>query len=335
MNQPHVYVTRRIPDIGLEMIRETCDMTLWEGDGPPPYEVLVENVREADGLLSLVTDRVDEALMAAAPRLRVISQYAVGYDNVDVAAATRRGIVVGHTPGVLTNATADMAFALLMAAARRLVEGVDYIRAGRWRTWGPLMLLGRDVHGATLGIVGLGRIGKAVARRARGFNMRILYYDCYRDEAAEDEFGPSCAGLDTLLVESDFVTLHVPLTPETHHLIGAAQFRQMKPTAVLINTSRGPVVDQDALVEALRAGEIACAALDVTSPEPLPSDHPLLSLPNAIVTPHIASASVTARTQMAILAARNLLAGLRGEVPPHPVNPEASQDRQRGEAREE
>jgi glyoxylate reductase len=328
MNQPHVYVTRRIPDAGLEMIREACDMTLWEGDEPPPYEVLVENVREADGLLSLLTDRVDEALMAAAPHLCVISQYAVGVDNIDVAAATRRGIVVGNTPDVLTDATADMAFALLMAAARRLVEGVDYIRAGRWRTWGPLTLLGQDVHDATLGIVGLGRIGKAVAQRARGFDMHIMYYDCYRDEAMEREFGPSCADLDTLLIESDFVTLHVPLTSETYHLISAAQLQQMKPTAVLINTSRGPVVDQDALVEALRAGEIAYAALDVTDPEPLPSDHPLLSLPNAIVTPHIASASVTARTQMAVLAARNLLAGLRGEALPHPVNPEAVQNRQ-------
>lgn len=327
MSRPRVYVTRRIPDAGLELVRAACDVTLWEGDEPPPYPVLLDGVREAEGLLSLVTDRVDEALMAAAPRLRVISQYAVGYDNVDVAAATRRGIVVGHTPGVLTHATADMAFALLMAAARRLVEGVDYARAGRWRTWGPLTLLGQEVHGATLGIVGLGRIGKAVARRAQGFDMRILYYDCTRDEAMEREFGPSCMDLDTLLAESDFVTLHVPLSPETHHLIGADQLRRMKPTAVLINTSRGPVVDQDALVAALRAGEIAAAALDVTDPEPLPADHSLFSLPNAIVTPHIASGSVTARTQMAVLAARNLLAGLRGEALPHLVNPAALQQR--------
>ena len=323
MTRPRVYITRRIPDAGLDLIRQACDVILWEGDEPPPYETLVDHVRDADGLLCLLTDRIDDALMAAAPRLRVISQMAVGYDNIDVAAATRRGILVGYTPDVLTEATADMAFALLMAAARRLVEGVDYARAGRWRTWGPLTLLGRDVHGATLGIVGLGRIGRAVARRARGFDMRVLYYDCARDEAAEREFGPACLDLDTLLAESDFVTLHVPLTPATRHLIGREQLRRMKPTAVLINTSRGPVVDQEALVEALRAGEIGYAALDVTDPEPLPPDHPLFALPNAIITPHIASASVTARSQMAVLAARNLLAGLRGEVPPFCVNPAA------------
>jgi len=318
-----VYITRRIPDAGLDPIREACDVILWGGDEPPPYETLVDHVRDVDGLLCLLTDRIDDALMAAAPRLRVISQMAVGYDNIDVAAATRRGIVVGYTPDVLTEATADMAFALLMAAARRLVEAVDYARAGRWRTWGPLTLLGHDVHGATLGIVGLGRIGRAVARRARGFDMRVLYYDCARDEAAEREFGPACLDLDTLLAESDFVTLHVPLTPATRHLIGREQLRRMKPTAVLINTSRGPVVDQEALVEALRAGEIGYAALDVTDPEPLPPDHPLFALPNAIITPHIASASVTARAQMAVLAARNLLAGLRGEAPPFCVNPAA------------
>ncbi|MBU0490591.1 MAG: D-glycerate dehydrogenase [Chloroflexi bacterium] len=327
LNPPRVYVTRRIPDAGLNMVRPACDVALWPGDEPPPYETIIDEAREADGLLCLLTDRIDAALMDAAPRLRVISQYAVGVDNIDLAAATRRGIVVGNTPDVLTDATADMAFALLMAAARRLVEGVKYARAGRWRTWGPLTLLGQDIHGATLGIVGLGRIGQAVARRARGFDMRVLYHDCQRSAAAEREFGPSCTDLDTLLAESDFVTLHVPLTPQTHHLIGAAQFRQMKPTAVLINTSRGPVVDQEALVAALRAGTIGGAALDVTDPEPLPADHPLLALPNAIVTPHIASASVSARNQMAVRAADNLLAGLRGELPPFCVNPEALENR--------
>ncbi|MBU1751019.1 MAG: D-glycerate dehydrogenase [Chloroflexi bacterium] len=327
LNPPRVYVTRRIPDAGLNMVRPACDVALWPGDEPPPYETIIDEAREADGLLCLLTDRIDAALMDAAPRLRVISQYAVGVDNIDLAAATRRGIVVGNTPDVLTDATADMAFALLMAAARWLVEGVKYARAGRWRTWGPLTLLGQDIHGATLGIVGLGRIGQAVARRARGFDMRVLYHDCQRSAAAEREFGPSCTDLDTLLAESDFVTLHVPLTPQTHHLIGAAQFRQMKPTAVLINTSRGPVVDQEALVAALRAGTIGGAALDVTDPEPLPADHPLLALPNAIVTPHIASASVSARNQMAVRAADNLLAGLRGELPPFCVNPEALENR--------
>jgi glyoxylate reductase len=247
----------------------------------------------------------------------------VGHDNVDVAAATARGIPVGNTPGVLTETTADMAFALLMAAARRIVEGADYVRAGRWRTWGPTLLLGHDVHGATLGIVGMGRIGQALARRASGFDMKVTYFDPYCDEAKlpREGVGQRCE-LDQLLAESDFVSLHVPLTEDTHHLIDAEALAKMKATAVLVNTSRGPVVDPDALYDALRDGQIAYAALDVTDPEPLPDGHKLLTLSNCLVVPHIASASHATRTRMAVMAAENLLAGLRGERLPNCVNPQ-------------
>jgi lactate dehydrogenase-like 2-hydroxyacid dehydrogenase len=279
-----------------------------------------------DGLLSLLTDRVDDELLdAAGPALRVVSNFAVGFDNVDVPACTRRGIPVGNTPGVLTETTADLAFALLMAAARRVVEGADYVRAGKWKTWGPLLLLGPDVHGATIGIVGFGRIGREVAKRARGFDMRILYHDVNRaspeDEAA---LGAEHAELAQLLRESDFVSLHVNLTEETRGLLDAAAFEQMKPTAIVINTARGPVIDHDALRDALTRGRIGGAALDVTDPEPIPPDDPLVSMPNCLIVPHIASASGRTRGRMAEIAARNLLAGLTGEPLPHPVNPDVT-----------
>ncbi|MFN3763789.1 MAG: 2-hydroxyacid dehydrogenase [Anaerolineae bacterium] len=320
--RPIVYVTRRIPETGLAPVREVCHVRLWEGELPPPKSVLLREVAGCDGLLCLLTDPIDEEVMAAGTRLRVISQMDVGVDNIDLRAATARGIPVGHTPGVLTEATADFTFALLMAAARRIPEGVDYVRAGKWRTWEPMGLLGVDVWGATLGIVGLGRIGTAVARRARGFAMRILYYDPTRRPALEAELGVEYAELDDLLARSDFVSLHCPLTPETHHLIGEAALRRMKPTAILINAARGPVVDPDALVRALSEGWIRAAALDVTEPEPIPPDHPLVSLPNCIVVPHIASATVSTRERMAAMAAENLLAGLRGERLPYCANPE-------------
>ena len=323
MNRKHVvYVTRRIPEVGLEMVRAGCQVRLWEGEMPPPREVLLQEVADCDGLLCLLTDPLDAGTIAAGQRLRVISQMAVGVDNVDLPAATARGIPVGHTPGVLTEATADMAFALLMAAARRIPEGVEKVRAGRWRTWEPLALLGADVWGATLGIVGLGRIGTAVARRAQGFEMRVLYHDRVRNLEREAELGLTYGSMDDLLAQADFVSLHCPLTPETHHLIGEPALRRMKPRGILINTSRGPVVDMGALVRALQEGWIAAAALDVTDPEPLPPDHPLASLPNCIVVPHIASATVTARGRMATMAAQNLLAGLRGERLPYCANPE-------------
>ena len=320
-------VTRVIPDEGLEPVREACEVDLWSDELPPPRDELLRRVAGVDGLLSLLTDRVDDELLdAAGPQLKVVSNFAVGFDNIDVPAVTRRGIPAGNTPGVLTETTADLAFALLMAAARRIPESVDYVREGSWRTWGPMLLMGVDVHGATLGIVGFGRIGREVARRGRGFGMRILYHDVHAATPEEEaDLGARRVELDELLRESDFVSLHVNLTPETHHLVDADALRAMKPTAVLVNTSRGPVVDPDALTDALRGGEIFAAGLDVTDPEPLPADHPLVSLPNCVVVPHIASASKVTRGKMAAMAAANLLAGLRGERLPTPINPEVYQ----------
>jgi len=318
-----VFITRRIPEAGLRMLRDTCKVRLWEGALPPPKDVILREVADCEGLLCLVTDPIDaDVILAAGERLRVISQFAVGVDNIDLEAATVRGIPVGHTPGVLTDATADMAFALLMAAARRIPEGVVKVRSGEWRTWEPLGLLGAEVWGATLGIVGLGRIGTAVARRARGFAMRVLYYDSNRKLDLEAELGVEYAEMKDLLTQADFVSLHCPLLPETHHLIETRALKRMKPTAILVNTARGPVVDAKALARALQQGWIAGAALDVTDPEPIPPNDPLLALPNCIVVPHIASGTVTARERMAMMAAENLLAGLRGTHLPHCANPE-------------
>jgi glyoxylate reductase len=324
MEKPRVFVTRLIPEGGLNLVRGACEADIWPEELPPSRQALLEKVAGMDGLLCLLTDRIDGELMdAAGPQLRVISNFAVGYDNVDVPQATARGIPVGNTPGVLTETTADMAFALLMAAARRIVEGADYVRAGRWRTWGPTLLLGHDVHGATLGVVGMGRIGQAMAHRASGFDMQILYFDPFCDESWTPVVDAvRRCDLDELLAESDFVTLHVPLTGDTRHMIDAAALAKMKPTAVLVNTSRGPVVDTDALCEALQAGTIAYAALDVTDPEPLPGDHRLLTLDNCLVVPHLGSASRATRTRMAVMAAENLLAGLRGEPLPNCINPQ-------------
>ena len=322
MTKPKVYVTRRVPEAGIDLLRDVCEIEVWQEELPVPRDVLMEKVGGIDGLYCLLTERIDGQLLDAAPRLRVVSNMAVGFNNIDVEACTARGIPVGNTPGVLTETTADCAFALLMAAARRIVEGVDYVRAGKWKTWGPMLLMGQDLHGATLGIVGFGRIGQAMARRAQGFGMRVLYQDAFVTET-DPTLSATRVDLDTLLDESDFVTLHVPLTEETYHLIGREELAQCKPTAILVNTSRGEVVDPDALYEALREGQIARAALDVTEPEPLPADHRLLTLPNCIVVPHIASASVATRTKMAVMAAENLLAGLGGEPLPYCVNPVA------------
>jgi D-3-phosphoglycerate dehydrogenase len=324
LDKPKVFVSRMIPEGGLDMVREACDAEIWEEPEPIPREILLERVQGIDGLLSLLTEKVDaELLDAAGPGLKVVSNYAVGYDNIDVPEATARGIPVGNTPGVLTETTADLAFALLLAAARRIVEGAEYVRAGHWHTWRPSLYLGYDVHGATLGIIGMGRIGQAVARRATGFGMNIIYFDpyCDFDKAPFVDVGLRCE-LDELLAESDFVTLHVPLTGETEHMVNARTLAKMKRTAILINAARGPIVDTDALYDALSARQIAYAALDVTDPEPLPGDHKLLTLDNCLVVPHIGSASHATRTRMAVLAAENLLAGLRDERLPHCVNPE-------------
>ena len=324
MNKPRVFVTRIIPDAGLDRVRAACDVHLWEDDLPPPRDELLRRAAGMDGLLTLLTDRVDDELLdAAGPQLKVVSNFAVGFDNIDVPALTRRKIPAGNTPGVLTETTADLAFALLMAAARRIPESVEYVRQDRWKTWGPMLLMGVDINNATLGIVGFGRIGREMARRGRGFGMTILYHDVHpatpEDEA---ELGARRVEMDELLRESDFISLHVNLTDETNHLIDADALRAMKPTAVLVNTSRGPVVDPEALAAALSDGGIFAAGLDVTEPEPLPADHPLVQLPNCVVVPHIASASRVTRDRMAEMAAANLLAGLRGERLPTPVNPE-------------
>ncbi len=321
--KPKVYVTRLLPKPAMDKIHSFCEAEVWEGELPPPRDTLLEKVRDVKGLVSLLTDKVDAELMNGAPNLKVVSNYAVGFDNIDVAEATNRGIIVGNTPGVLTDTTADFAFTLMMAAARRVAEADRTVRAGKWKTWGPMVLLGQDIHGATLGILGLGRIGQAVARRAKGFDMKLLYYDAVRQKQSEEELGIQFVEFDRLLADSDFITIHINLTPENYHLMGAKQFDKMKKTSILVNTARGQIVDNMALYEALRDRKIAYAALDVTDPEPLPAEHPLLTLDNVIVVPHIASASVATRTKMALMAADNLIAGLKGETPPNPVNPEA------------
>lgn len=322
MTRPRVFVTRMIPEKGQAMVTDFCDAEIWPDELPPSREVLLEKVRGLDGLLCLLTDRVDgEVMDAAGPGLKVISNHAVGVDNIDLPAANKRRIPVGNTPGILTDATADFAFALLLAAARRVVEGERFVRQGRWKTWGPSLLLGTDVHGATLGIVGYGRIGQALARRAGGFDMRILYCD-----PSLPQQNPSLPGIpvsfQALLSEADFISLHTPLTPDTYHLIDDRALALMKPSAVLINTARGPVVDPQALYRALKDQRIFAAALDVTDPEPISLDSPLLELDNLIVVPHIASASRSTREKMATMAAENLIAGLKGERLPNCVNPE-------------
>ncbi len=322
MAKPKVFVARLIPEEGLAMLRDLTEMKVWEDELPPPRDVLLKEIEKVDGLISLLTDKIDAALMDANPRLKVVSNYAVGYDNIDIPAATARGIPVGNTPGVLTDTTADLAFTLLMAAARRIQESIDYVRAGKWKTWGPKLLTGPDIHGATLGVVGFGRIGQGMAKRASGFGMRVLYYDVNRREDLEKAMGVTYADMDTLLRESDFVSIHTDLNEKTRHMMNASTFAKMKHTAILVNTARGPIVDPSDLYEALKSGKIGGAALDVTEPEPIPADSPLLTLPNCLIVPHIASASVATRAKMAQMAAANLIAGVRGDKLPTCVNPE-------------
>ncbi len=302
-----VFVTRRLPGPALERLEAAHDVEIWEQRLPPTPEELREHAAEAEGLLTLLTDQVDAELIDACPHLKAVSNYAVGHDNIDLEAASRRGIPVGHTPDVLTEATADMTFALLLAAARKLPEAIRAAAEGDWVTWEPALYLGREVYGQTLGLIGFGRIGRAVAKRAQGFAMTVL------------SAGPG-QPLDELLEDSDFVSLHTPLTPETRHLIDAGALERMKRTAILVNTARGGIVDQTALIAALERGAIAGAALDVTDPEPLDADHPLLRAPNLIITPHVASATEAARERMAELAVENLLAALEGRQMPHQAN---------------
>jgi glyoxylate reductase len=325
MPKRKVFVTLRVAEPALRRLTAAARVDLWAGDTPPPHRELLRHLKDADAVLSMLADRLDAATIAAAPRLRVISNLAVGFDNIDIRAATERGIAVGHTPGVLTETTADLAFVLLMATARRVVEGDRYVRAGRWRTWGPEILLGHDVCGATLGIIGFGAIGQAMARRAIGFRMRVLYAAHARravksrapGSAPEAERVP----LARLLRESDFVSLHVPLTPATNHILGAREFALMKRGAILINTARGAVIDQRALVAAIRSGHLGGAGLDVTDPEPPAARDPLLKLPNVVITPHIASASYATRLRMAEIAVDNILEVFAGRLPRCCVNP--------------
>ena len=303
------FVTRELPGPALELLAGTHEVEIWRRRLPPTDEQLRRRTAGAEGLLSTLSDRIDAPLIASAPHLRAIANYAIGYDNVDVGAARARGIAVGNTPDVLTDATADLAFALLLAAARRLPEATAAVRAGEWDTWEPAGHLGYAVHGATLGIVGRGRIGRAVARRAAGFEMEVLF----------SGDGPGRTPLAEMLARADFVSLHCPLTADTRHLIDRTALKRMRPTAILVNTARGPIVDPEALREALIDGEISGAALDVTDPEPLPADDPLLGAPHLIVAPHIGSATHAARERMTALAVDNLLAALDGRPMPHPV----------------
>jgi glyoxylate reductase len=320
-----VFVTRILPGPAIEVLKQRCEVELNQEDRVISREELMRGVSGKDGLLCLLTDKIDAEVMdAAGPNLKVISNYAVGYDNIDVTEATRRGIAVTNTPGVLTETTADLTWAIMMAVARRIVEADNFLRTGQWKGWAPCLMLGHDVYGKTLGIVGLGRIGKAIARRAKGFDMRVLYYDTRRDEQAERELGVAYVPLENLLRESDFVSIHAPLTEKTRHLIGEKELRLMKPTAFLVNVARGPLVDEAALIRALREKWIAGAALDVFEREPyVPPE--LIQMKNVVLVPHIGSASVETRSKMAMMAVENLLAVLEGKIPPNLVNPEVIQ----------
>ena len=324
MSRPKVFVARRIPDAGLTAIAAACDVDVWPEQLPPPPDELRRRAADCDGLVSLLTDRVDAALLDAAPKLKVVSNFAVGFNNVDVPACTARGVSVGNTPGALTDATADIAVTLLLAAARRIGESAADAKAGRWLTWEPLGWLGQDLTGRTLGIVGMGRIGFAAAKRLHhGWGMKVLYTARGPKADADRDLGATRVEFGELLARSDFVSVHADLNPTTQGLFGTEEFAQMKRTAVFVNTSRGPLVDQAALAAALRSGTIFAAGLDVTDPEPLPPDHELYALPNCVIVPHIASATVDTRDAMARLCANNLLAGVRGEALPNCVNPEA------------
>ena len=328
MNKPRVFVTRVIPAAGLDRVREFCLADVWTEPLPPPADVVRQKLADCEGLLSLLTEKIDGALMDAAPRLRVISNYAVGFNNIDVPAATARGIAIGNTPGVLTDATADMAFALLISAGRRIVESEKYAVAGHWKTWEPLGHVGQDLVGRTVGIVGMGRIGYAMASRCRGgWGMRILYHDQRSNEQAERDLGAERVSFDRLLAESDFISVHADLNDTTRGMFNASAFARMKPTAVFVNTARGPLVVEADLAAALTSGTIFAAGLDVTDPEPPRSGNPLVGLRNCIVAPHIASATVSSRNGMAEIAADNLIAGLKGEPLRAWVNPEAAANR--------
>jgi len=315
-----IFITRRLPEEGIKMLEEH-ELEIYEGDIPPSKEEIIEGVRGKDALICLLTDKIDGEVMDSSPNLKIIANYAVGIDNIDLEEANKRGIVVTNTPGVLTETVADLTWALMMSISRRIVEGDEFMRKGKFKGWAPLLMLGGDVYGKTLGIIGAGRIGKAVAKRAKGFNMKIIYYSRKRKKEME-EIGADFVDLPTLLKESDFVSLHIPLTKETYHLIGEKEFKMMKSSAYLINTARGKCIDEGALVKALKEGWIRGAALDVFENEPhvMPE---LKELKNVVITPHIGSASYETRSKMAVMVAENVLAALNGKMPPNCVNPDA------------
>ncbi|WP_185152074.1 2-hydroxyacid dehydrogenase [Peribacillus simplex] len=314
--KPKIYITRKLPEQIIEGLSRKYDVRMWDQeDIPVPREVLEEEIKEVEGLLCLLTEQIDESLIEHAPNLKIIANMAVGHNNIDVQSAIKRGIMVTNTPGVLTETTADLTFGLLLATARRMMEAEDYLKSGRWKTWSPMQLTGQDVHGATLGIIGLGRIGEALAKRAKGFDMNLVYFNRSRKYEQEKELGIEYQPLENLLQISDFVCVMLPLTPETAYMIGKEQLELMKETAVLINTARGGIIDEKALYQALENREIWSAGLDVFEEEPVPVDHPLLTLPNVVTLPHIGSASIATRLKMATLAVQNLMEGLSGDTP--------------------
>lgn len=322
MSKPNVYVTRMLPQSAIDLLTEHCEVEINPDDRVLTREELIEKVKGRDAVLCLLTDTIDgEVFDAAGPQCKIFANYAVGFNNIDLKAATQRGVIITNTPGVLTDATADIAWALLFSTARRIVESDKYLRAGKFEGWGPMLFLGRDITGKTLGIIGAGRIGANFAKKSKGFDMKVLYSDLQPNPEFEAETGATFVDKETLLRESDFVSLHVPLLPETKHLIGEAELKLMKPTAILINTSRGPVVDEKALVNALKTGEIWGAGLDVFENEPT-LEPGLADLDNVVIVPHIASATIETRTNMGLIAVRNILSVFAGETPPNCVNPE-------------
>jgi glyoxylate reductase len=319
-----------MPERGLKIIKEKFDAEVWRDYAPPPRKTIIEKAAKVDALATLLSDKIDAEVFDAAPNLKIVAQMAVGFDNIDVNEATKRGIYVTNTPGVLTETTADFAWTLLMAIARRVVEADKYVRSGNWKvSWHPMMIQGRDVYGATLGIVGLGRIGCAIAKRAKGFDMKVMYYDVIRRPDFEKEYDIQFTELDELFPKADFITINTPLTKETVHLVDEKKLKMMKKTAYLINNARGPIVDEKALYKALKEGWIAGAALDVFEQEPTPMENPLLKLDNVVVAPHISSASYETRSKMAEMVAENLVVFFEGKTPPNLVNPEAVKTKKR------
>jgi glyoxylate reductase len=314
--KPYVFISMKVPDEAIEMLKEVAEVSVWNGEGPVPKDILIEEAKKADALYTMLCDPIDEGVLRAGKRLKIVSNLAVGYDNIDLKTAKELGIVVTNTPEVLTEATADLTFSLLMATGRRIVESATFLREGKWKSWNPMLMAGQDIYGATMGIIGMGRIGEAVARRASGFNMKVLYHNRSRKPEVEEMIGVEYRSFEQLLQESDFVVVLTPLTPETKHLFGKEQFKLMKNSATFINASRGAVVIEKDLYDALTTGEIWAAGLDVFEVEPVPLDNPLLQLDNVVAIPHIGSASIRTRTEMAKLVSRNILAALQGERPP-------------------